>query len=153
MDIWSTKEYRLRIYSFITEIPLYKILFSIINGNGIYFLHMSNMAAEQTQKEKKIMTSSPNPDIRDRIRQVDEKLAQGMQLKGISSLQWQNIVKPSLMEIADILELNTTNKSEALEIIKQVEENLKADEKENFEAEATLVAMRTFLSMNGCLKK
>ena len=45
------------------------------------------------------------------------------------------------------------DKSETLEIIKQVEENLKADEKENFEAEATLVAMRTFLSMNGCLKK
>lgn len=123
------------------------------HGNGIYFLHMSNMAAEQPQKEKKTMTPCPNPDIRDCIQQVDEKLAQGMQLTGISNSQWQNIVKPSLMEIADISELNTTNKSEALEIIKQVEENLKADEKENFEAEATLVAMRTFLSMNGCLKK
>ena len=123
------------------------------HGNGIYFLHMSNMAAEQPQKEKKTMTPCPNPDILDRIHQVDKKLEQGMQLTGISNSQWQNIVKPSLMEIADISELNTTNKSEALEIIKQVEENLKADEKENFEAEATLVAMRTFLSMNGCLKK
>nr|WP_298061191.1 hypothetical protein [uncultured Blautia sp.] len=123
------------------------------HGNGIYFLHMSNMAAEQPQKEKKTMTPCPNPDILEHIQQVDEKLAQGMQLTGISNSQWQNIVKPSLMEIADISELNTTNRSEALEIIKQVEENLKADEKENFEAEATLVAMRTFLSMNGCLKK
>lgn len=123
------------------------------HGNGIYFLHMSNMVAEQPQKEKKTMTPCSNPDILDRIHQVDKKLEQGMQLTGISNSQWQNIVKPSLMEIADISELNTTNRSEALEIIKQVEENLKADEKENFEAEATLVAMRTFLSMNGCLKK
>ena len=121
--------------------------------NGIYFLYMPNMAAEQPQKEKKTMTPCPNPDILEHIQQVDEKLARGMQLTGISNSQWQNIVKPSLMEIADISKLNTTNKSEALEIIKQVEENLKTDEKENFEAEATLVAMRTFLSMNGCLKK
>lgn len=120
------------------------------HGNGIYFLHMSNMAAEHPQKEKKTMTPCPNPDILEHIHQVDKKLEQGMQLTGISNSQWQKIVKPSLMEIADISELNTTNKSEALEIIKQVEENLKADEKENFEAEATLVAIRTFLSMNGC---
>ena len=123
------------------------------HGNGIYFLHIPNMAAEQPQKEKKTVIPCPNPDILEHIQQVDEKLAQGMQLTGISNSQWQNIVKPSLMEIADISELNTTNRSEALEIIKQVEENIKADEKENFEAEATLVAMRTFLSMNGCLKK
>lgn len=120
------------------------------HGNGIYFLLIPNMAAEQPQKEKKTVIPCPNPDILEHIQQVDEKLAQGMQLTGISNSQWQNIVKPSLMEIADISELNTTNRSEALEIIKQVEENLKADEKENFEAEATLVAIRTFLSMNGC---
>lgn len=124
-------------------------------GDEIYFLDMPDTAIAQCQeeKQKEPSTPCPNPDILDRIRQVDEKLEQGMQLTGISNSQWQNIVKPSLMEIADISELNTTNKGEALEIIKQVDENLKADEKENFEAEATLVAMRTFLSMNGCLKK
>lgn len=124
-------------------------------GDEIYFLDIPAAAHVQSRKEKQKepTTPCPNPDILEHIHQVDKKLEQGMQLTGISNSQWQNIVKPSLMEIADISELNTTNKSEALEIIKQVEENLKADEKENFEAEATLVAMRTFLSMNGCMKK
>ena len=76
-----------------------------------------------------------------------------MQLTGISNLQWQNVVKPNLIESNNKTELNTTNKSEALEIIKQVEENIEADEKEDFETEATLSAVRTFLTINGCSKQ
>lgn len=122
-------------------------------GNGIYFLHMSNMVAEQPQKEKKTMTPCPNPDIRDRIQQVDEKLAQGMQLKGISSLQWQNVVKPNLIEVINKKELNEKNKNEILDILNQIEDNIEVEEKEDFEAEATLSAVRTFLSINGCSKQ
>lgn len=122
-------------------------------GNGIYFLHIPNMAAEQPQKEKKTVIPCPNPDILDHIQQVDEKLAQGMQLKGISSLQWQNVVKPNLIEVINKKELNEKNKNEILDILNQIEDNIEVEEKEDFETEATLSAVRTFLSINGCSKQ
>lgn len=124
-------------------------------GDEIYFLDIPAATHVQSreEKQKEPTTPCPNPDIRDRIQQVDEKLARGMQLKGISSLQWQNVVKPNLIEVINKKELNEKNKNEILDILNQIEDNIEMDEKEDFEAEATLSAVRTFLSINGCSKQ
>ena len=123
-------------------------------GDEIYFLDIPAAAHVQSRKEKQKepTTPCPNPDILDCIQQVDEKLAQGMQLTGISNSQWQNVVKPNLMEVISKKELNEKNKNEILNIVNQVEESIEVEEKEDFETEATLSAVRTFLSINGCSK-
>lgn len=122
-------------------------------GDEIYFLDVPDTVRIQGREEKEPTSPCPNPDILDRIQQVDEKLAQGMQLKGISGLQWKNVVKPNLMEVINKKELNEKNKNEIWDILNQVEDNMEVEEKEDFETEATLSAVRTFLSINGCSKQ
>lgn len=123
-------------------------------GDEIHFLDVPDTVRVQGQeeKQKEPMTPCPNPEILERINQIDEKLAQGMQLTGISNSQWQNVVKPNLMEVISKKELNEKNKNEILNIVNQVEESIEVEEKEDFETEATLSAVRTFLSINGCSK-
>ena len=121
--------------------------------NGIYFFNMSGVFTEQPQEEKDTETSCPNTDVLEHIKQIDEKLKQGMQLDGISNSQWNNVVRPYLMEVVYKTELNDKNKTEVLEILHQVNQNIKKEENEDYETEATLQAVRTYLSMSGCLKK
>lgn len=96
-------------------------------GDEIYFLDMPDTAIAQCQeeKQKEPSTPCPNPDILDRIRQVDEKLEQGMQLSGISNSQWKNVVQPNLMNVINKKELNKKNKNEILDILNQVEKTWK----------------------------
>lgn len=121
--------------------------------NEIYFFNMSGVFTEQPQEEKDTETSCPNTDVLEHIKQIDEKLKQGMQLDGISNSQWNNVVRPYLMDVVYKTELNDKNKTEVLEILHQVNQNIKKEENEDYETEATLQAVRTYLSMSGCLKK
>ena len=123
-------------------------------GDEIHFLDVPDTVRVQSQeeKQKEPMTPCPNPEILERINQIDEKLAQDMHLTGISNSQWQNVVKPNLMEVISKKELNEKNKNEIWNILNQVEDNMEVEEKEDFKTEATLSAVRTFLSINGCSK-
>lgn len=123
-------------------------------GDEIHFLDVPDTVRVQSQeeKQKEPMTPCPNPEILERINRIDEKLAQDMHLTGISNSQWQNVVKPNLMEVISKKELNEKNKNEIWDILNQVEDNMEVEEKEDFKTEATLSAVRTFLSINGCSK-
>lgn len=48
--------------------------------------------------------------------------------------------------------LNEKNKTEFSKLLYQINQNIKEDENEDYETEATLQAIRSFLVMNGCLK-
>jgi hypothetical protein len=120
---------------------------------GIYFLYMPDIAVEQPQEEKKPETSCPNPDILEQIEQIDEKLEYGMKLNGISNSQWNNVVRPNLMDVVCKKKLNENNKTEFLKLLHQISENIKEEENNDYETEATLQAVRAFLVMNGCLKE
>ena len=65
----------------------------------------------------------------------------------------QCCARPYLMDVVYKTELNDKNKTEVLEILHQVNQNIKKEENEDYETEATLQAVRTYLSMSGCLKK
>ena len=116
-------------------------------------IHVQTRQRISIEPQYSTKSKCPNPDILKRIQQIDEKLAQGMQMTGISNSQWQNVVQPNLMQIINKKELNEKNKNEILDILNQVEESIKLEEKEDIETEATLTAIRTFLSINGCSKE
>jgi len=121
--------------------------------NGIYIMYIQTLAVEPPQKEKDTEIFCPNPDILERIKQIDEKLEHGMKLDGISTSQWNNVVRPNLMDVVYKKRLNEKNKTEFSKLLYQINQNIKEDENEDYETEATLQAIRSFLVMNGCLKK
>ena len=77
-----------------------------------------------------------------------------MHLADINNLQWENVIRPNLQEVASKKKLNDKNKKEIIEILDMVSNNFVSEEnEENVEVEATLTAVRSFLSINGCVER
>lgn len=112
-----------------------------------------NIEKTDTKAEDTLIVGA-NPEISEKINQIDKKIAQGMHLADINNLQWENVIRPNLQEVASKKKLNDKNKKEIIEILDMVSNNFVSEEnEENVEVEATLTAVRSFLSINGCVER